>query len=262
MKDKNTWCVYIHTSPSGKAYIGITSQKPERRWRDGTGYLMKDKNGAYHQPAIAHAILKYGWENFQHTIFDTNLSKNQAEKMEKMLIAFWKTNHPCYGYNIQSGGLLGSTFNEESKQRMSEKRRGENHYCYGKPRSEETKKKISESLKGENHPMYGKRLSEEARKKISEYTSGKNNPMYGKRHTEETKEKIRQARLGKNTSPSRAVYCIELDKKWDSMTQAEKETGAWGIYLVLKGERKSAGKHPVTREPLHWVEVFDTETNK
>ena len=26
------WIVYKHTSPSGKVYIGITSNSPEKRW--------------------------------------------------------------------------------------------------------------------------------------------------------------------------------------------------------------------------------------
>lgn len=31
----NKWTVYRHTSPSGKVYIGITSQNVERRWNSG-----------------------------------------------------------------------------------------------------------------------------------------------------------------------------------------------------------------------------------
>ena len=60
-KEENKWCVYMHTSPSGKKYIGITSQEnPERRWgAGGSGYLCKNQNGTYRQPAIAQAILKY-----------------------------------------------------------------------------------------------------------------------------------------------------------------------------------------------------------
>lgn len=29
------YTVYKHTTPSGKVYIGITGQKPERRWQNG-----------------------------------------------------------------------------------------------------------------------------------------------------------------------------------------------------------------------------------
>ena len=38
----------------------------------------------------------------------------------------------------------------------------------GKHLSEETRKKLRESKKGENHPMFGKHLSEETRTKLSE----------------------------------------------------------------------------------------------
>lgn len=38
----NNYCVYKHTSPSGKVYIGITNQKPTRRWREGEGYRPKE----------------------------------------------------------------------------------------------------------------------------------------------------------------------------------------------------------------------------
>ena len=32
------YCVYKHTAPNGKVYIGITGQSPEMRWRKGYGY--------------------------------------------------------------------------------------------------------------------------------------------------------------------------------------------------------------------------------
>ena len=50
-KNKNCWTVYCHTTPSGKRYIGITSQKTEDRWRNGNGY----KNTPF-----GKAIEKYG----------------------------------------------------------------------------------------------------------------------------------------------------------------------------------------------------------
>lgn len=35
--------VYKHTTPSKKVYIGITNQKPERRWgKNGRGYKDND----------------------------------------------------------------------------------------------------------------------------------------------------------------------------------------------------------------------------
>ena len=68
--------------------------------------------------------------------------------------------------------------------------------------SEETKKKISEANKGK-----------EAWNKGKEGLKGEENPMHGKHHTEETKKKMSDAK-------KRKVYCVELDKVFNSMTEA------------------------------------------
>jgi predicted GIY-YIG superfamily endonuclease len=61
------YSVYIHINKSNnKKYIGITSQKPEKRWGNGKNY----KKNTY----IRRAIDKYGWDNFEHIILKTNLS--------------------------------------------------------------------------------------------------------------------------------------------------------------------------------------------
>lgn len=44
-------CVYKHTSPSNKVYIGMTTVQPEERWNNGWGYKK--------QPFF-NAILKCG----------------------------------------------------------------------------------------------------------------------------------------------------------------------------------------------------------
>ncbi len=74
------------------------------------------------------------------------------------------------------------------------------HHYRGKHHSEETKKKISEAKKGENHPFYGKHFSEETKRKMSEAQKGKDNigcfkkgliPWNkGKMHTKETRKKM------------------------------------------------------------------------
>lgn len=54
---KNSYCVYCHTFPNGKRYVGISSDC-EKRWRNGKGYET--------QPKMNRAIQKYGWENIKH----------------------------------------------------------------------------------------------------------------------------------------------------------------------------------------------------
>ncbi len=51
------FCVYKHTSPSGKVYIGITCKVPEIRWGTNGYYYRK-------QTVFYNAIKQYGWENF------------------------------------------------------------------------------------------------------------------------------------------------------------------------------------------------------
>ena len=70
--------VYCHTSPSGKKYIGITCQRPTKRWNNGRGYI---ENRYFYR-----AILKYGWENIDHKILYENLSQNEAFEKEIELI--------------------------------------------------------------------------------------------------------------------------------------------------------------------------------
>ena len=79
--------VYKHTSPSGKCYVGITSQAPECRWgNDGCKYLEIHKNGKLKHPYFAQAILKYGWDNIKHELLHEKLSKEEACKLEQKYI--------------------------------------------------------------------------------------------------------------------------------------------------------------------------------
>lgn len=226
MIESGNYCVYVHTSPSGKMYVGQTKKTPEERWgKNGSHYLKKEKNGEYMHIAFARAIIKYGWDNIKHEIVASNLTKEEADDLEKLLIKKFNTKNRNYGYNLKDGGLGGGGFSEETLKKMSEihkgvkqseetirkraeKLKGKNNPNYGKPLSEETKRKISaslkgrkpseetlrkrsEALKGEKNPNYGKHLSEETKKKLSE-------SLKGKTHTEETKRKISDATKGEN----------------------------------------------------------------
>lgn len=50
------------------------------------------------------------------------------------------------------------------------------------------------------------------------------------------------------------IKCIELDEVFKSALDAKRKVGIDNstILKACKGERKSAGKHPITKEPLHW----------
>lgn len=60
------------------------------------------------------------------------------------------------------------------------------------------------------------------------------------------------------TTRDKLYYCIELDKTFKTLKSAEEITGVCSssIARVCKGERKSAGKHPITKEALHWKYIY------
>jgi len=70
----------------------------------------------------------------------------------------------------------------------------------GRRHSEETKNKLSEMRKGEGNPNFGKHASVKTKQKMSIALSGKNNTFYGKRHSEETKRKMRESRLRRHAT--------------------------------------------------------------
>lgn len=128
---RTNYCVYKHTSPSGKVYIGITGQTPERRWQGGMGYRRNEY--------FLRAILKYGWENFSHEILHSGLTREEACAAEVALIAAYRSNEKARGYNITSGGDLFK-HSPESIKKMSANRKGKGRH----PKSESFRKKIRE----------------------------------------------------------------------------------------------------------------------
>lgn len=107
------YTVYMHTSPSGKRYIGITSKNPpEKRWLNGRGYKQN--------PHFYSAIQLYGWNNFKHEILYNRLIKEEAEQKEVELIAKYQSNDREFGYNIANGGHSSNSFTEDMKRKMSE----------------------------------------------------------------------------------------------------------------------------------------------
>lgn len=131
-----SWYVYKHISPSGKVYVGITCQEPSKRWNKGNGY-----KGCY---KFFNAILKYGWDNIEHKIIASNIKKEEAETIEKSLIAYYK--NLGLSYNITDGGEGGRLgyhlkLNKKWKDNLSESHKGLRH-------SDETKAKMSASRKG------------------------------------------------------------------------------------------------------------------
>lgn len=215
MNQKHEYCVYMHIFPNGKRYIGLTGRDPESRWKRGKNY----RNNEH----LTRAFEKYGWENIDHEIVASNLTKEEAEKQERMLISYFQSNDPQNGYNITSGGE-----------------------CVGK-HSIETRKKISEIKKKQySTPEMRKKLSE-AHKGIT--PSNKGIPM-----SEEQKRKISLAKQGCEGKGKRSVICIETKEVFDSLASAAQSKGlsVGKICSVCRGMRLTTGG-------LHWQYLSEVQ---
>lgn len=192
------FCVYKHTAPNGKIYIGITSDNPVHRWNNGKGYK---QNVHFYS-----AIKKFGWNNIKHEILYDGLTKEKACEKEIELIALYKSNMREFGYNNSIGGeatALGFNHSVETRQRMSNSRKGENCYWYGKHRSQETIEKIRRA-------KAGKPISEKTKKAL----------LHAVRHqSNETRQKISQSLKG-NLCAAKKVICIETGIIYNSVSDA------------------------------------------
>jgi group I intron endonuclease len=165
---KNT--IYIHKNKiNGKCYVGQTKKKLEYRWGPNGKEYLTIRNGKYSQEKFANAILKYGWDNFEHIVVYENLSFEEANEKEKELIL--KYNSVNEGYNSEWGGKTQKIISEETRKKISKNMTGENNHMHGRipwnkgltlpeeyrEKIRKPSKKKSESKKGEKNPMYGKK---------------------------------------------------------------------------------------------------------
>lgn len=210
------YTVYQHKNKiNGKIYIGITSRKPEERWgSDGRNYKTS--------PHFYSAIQKYGWDNFEHNILFTNLSKEQACEKEQELIKYYNSMDREFGYNSTSGGEF-FVMNKETKEKISNAMMG-NKNGLGHACSEEKKRKISEAQKG-------RQFTEEHKQKLSDSAKNKHVPC-----SEEKKKKLSQ-----NYPNKRKVYCEELDMVFESVQECGRylNAPATNISKVCSGKGKT-----------------------
>ena len=164
-----------------------------------------------------------------HEVLFSGVDKARAELLEISMIMLHDATNPLYGYNHATGGGVNRGYH------LTPERRAQ----------------ISLEVRS-------REVSEETREKMRQ-------AQLGKRHTEASKEKMRQAKLGKRMSDetrakmrisnrgkrNKHVRCVELDRVFYSLDEAEQVTGASheNISKVCRGKRFTAGGY-------HW-EYYD-----
>jgi group I intron endonuclease len=136
-ENDNIGYVYLFHNPvNDKIYIGKTIQNYKLRWNDHkcNAFTKNIKNHFY------NSIRKYGWDNFdKYIIFQTEEIEDKLEidkviiEKEIYFINLFESNNSNFGYNhtIGGDGICGYKHTEESKQKMSIKRKGELHPNFG-----------------------------------------------------------------------------------------------------------------------------------
>ena len=164
---------------NGKTYIGQHKYKKLNDKYMRSGKLLKP------------AFKKYGKENFKKDIIEFGIPNVElANDWEQMYILFERAKGKAE-YNIANGGNGIGTVSEETRKKLSEANKGENHPNYGKHLSEETKKNIGKANKV---ALKGRHLSEKHKANISKATKGEKNGFHGKKHSDETMKKIEEVR--------------------------------------------------------------------
>ena len=232
--DKETKEFYIGSQVQGKVI--------------GKNYFTSSSNKNFREK------FKSNPSNFDIKIIGVLSDPETCIQVENLIIKTNLDNKLCLNKHCVVCGkrifsFVGGHHSEETKRRMSEKRRGEKHHMYGKHHSEETKKKIGDSERGDKNCNYGKPRDEETRIKISKAISGEKNGMYGKHHTEEARKsmsekrkgdknpiygtkrseitclKISQSNKGRLAPNRKRVLCVETGKIYNSLKEAAKDVG-------------------------------------
>jgi group I intron endonuclease len=212
-----SYTVYKHTGPTGKVYIGITGRAPRKRWDNGRGYA--------HCPHFSAAIQKYGWENFEHEILETGLTRAQAAAREVELIAKHKSADRKFGYNTDLGGFAPGRISDETRAKLSANISGDKNPTrrYG-------------------HPMLGKRHSEESKARMSAAAKARTNRVC----TPETRSKLQKAQK------KRPVINLDTGEVFESVHAAGRFLGKDPSHVsgACKGKKKIAYGY-------HWAYLED-----
>ena len=251
-----------------KKYVG-QSLDIYRRWRDHKNELNGDR---HHNAYLQKAWNKYGEDNFSFYVLEECDVSIIDDREIHYIRAFNCTNNG-HGYNIETGGNTNKILAIETREKISDAKKGK--YCGGENPNA--------------HPVYCPQLDrwfscimDVQREGIAceasvrdcldgkHYTAGKH-PITGERLTwydEEDmndpalQQKIESEKNGVSGVPRDKriipLYCPELGRLFEGgASQVEREgiVGRTAVQGYLSGRRSYAGKHPITKEPLHWEQI-------
>lgn len=220
------FCVYKHTSPHGKVYIGQTCQTLKRRYRNGEGYK--------HNQYFYNAIQKYGWDNFKHEIVCSDLTGKEADWLEKYLISYYNSSNRNYGYNIEGGGNDKKIIPDETKLKQSKAHIGQVSVMKGHHHTEEAKKKMSVAHKGKCKTEEWKENMKNVM--LQNWIERKEN---GWKMPESAKEKISIAQKGKPSNHRKPIKINDIIYPSSSSAAKALNISTSHLCSIIKGRKNN-----------------------
>lgn len=216
------YIIYKATFRNGKSYIGQTTTDLEVRMRNHRyKSLTMKSNLLFH-----NAIRKYGFESITWQVVKESSDWETMQNDEKEYIKSHRTQVP-FGYNTTEGGRQ-PRFTDSTRKKLSEMKKGNRNYNFGKSHSSEHIKKISDGIKLAW-------LRDGVKEKFIKSRTGKHN-----KNEKETIEKMTRIKLKEVQKFSMKGEPLMVYK---SIKEASKLTGILtsSISNVIGGRSKKAG---------------------
>lgn len=241
--------IYLTTNIiNNKKYIGQHKGKPDDNYF-GSG------------TAILKAIKKYGKHNFTKQILCYCSTREEANQKEKEYIKFYNAVEDPNFYNLAEGGEADgwkacqrylSAHPQEAKELYKKNRERLEKWAKEHPQ-EYQEKVVKPFLEG------SKRWRENNPDKVKEHMKIVNQKKeeWQLEHFEEYQKQVENWRKKGSEANSQKVKCLTTGEIFPSQSEAARHynIAQANISKCLKGERKSAGVHPKTKEKLIWERI-------
>lgn len=225
---KYTWDGFVHEIISQ----GLTEAEAKKQEVDLIA-LYKTNCRRYSNPTYGYNCTDGGDGTSGHLVDD----KLKKKISEAVINSYITTGRKPWNYGVSmtdeqkkkiKQANTGREISEDTRQKLSDAKKGKPPNNAGRPMSKETKKKLSNALKGHY-------VSDELKEQLSLLKKGKY--------------------LGVDSSRFRPVYCIELNEIFWGARSVNIKYGfnAANIGACCRGDRNYASRHPSTNEQLHWM---------
>ena len=142
-KYKDNYGIYgIVNKVNGKIYIGQTGERFQRRYWH---HQWKLRDNSHDNSHLQRAFNKYGENNFEYIVLEIVTDINLLDDLEIKYINQYKQKGKNYNILSGGGGRRGLSMSEHAKRIIGDKNR---QHMLGTKRTEETKQKMSEIRKG------------------------------------------------------------------------------------------------------------------